>query len=121
MDSSQIIPGGYYFGRPFSANGMDYLLPYKGDDSAPHIMKTRTEAGPMHYYFIDFGLSVRFSSFEARELVYGEYGQLCTHIPEISSTVAYDPFKVDVRSVGEMLWIEFLPVSIIRLAHDFFS
>ncbi|KAJ7471941.1 kinase-like domain-containing protein, partial [Mycena latifolia] len=109
VDPSQMIPGGSHFLDPFkAANGVDWLREYTGDDSAPYIMKSRTEAGPMHYYYIDFGLSIHFPSFEARGLVTGVEGRHRKHIPEISETVPYDPFKVDVRLVGEMLRREFL-------------
>lgn len=112
VDSSKMIPGGFHFQRPLTADGVKFLQEYKGDDSEPHLMKTRTEAGPMKYYFIDFGLSVRFPSFETRGLVTGEDGRMRKRVPEISQTVPYDPFKVDVRLVGEMLRREFLLVSL---------
>ncbi|KAJ7693191.1 hypothetical protein B0H17DRAFT_1132660 [Mycena rosella] len=102
-------PGGFHFNRPHaSADGRHLLRTYTGDDSAPHIIKSRTEAGPMKYYFIDFGLSVHFSSYWMRERVTGDVGRLRRCIPEISETVPYDPFKVDVRLVGEMLRWQFL-------------
>ncbi|KAJ6480089.1 hypothetical protein DFH09DRAFT_1465716, partial [Mycena vulgaris] len=110
VDASRMIPGGFHFTWPWTTrDGMHHLRPYKGDDSVPHI-KSRTQAGPMKYYFIDFGLSVQFPSYETRELVTGECGRLRKHIPEISETVPYDPFKVDVCLVGEMLNEEFLAV-----------
>ncbi|KAJ6569181.1 hypothetical protein B0H19DRAFT_1256840 [Mycena capillaripes] len=62
----------------------------------------------MQYYYIDFGLSVRFPSREARRLVSGDCGRLRKHVTEISETVPYDPFKVDIRLVGEMLRSEFM-------------
>ncbi|KAJ7449256.1 kinase-like domain-containing protein [Mycena latifolia] len=108
VDPSRMIPGGSHFKHSFTANGVDYLQPYTGDDSAPFLMKSRTEAGPMQYYYIDFGLSVRFPSFEERGLVTGDFGRCRKHIPEISETVPYDPFPVDIRSVGEMVRRQFL-------------
>ncbi|KAJ7671950.1 hypothetical protein B0H17DRAFT_1244622 [Mycena rosella] len=108
VDPSRMIPDGSHFMWFMTANGVDHLRDYTGNDSDPHIMKSRTEAGPMRYYHIDFGLSVHFPSFEARGLGTGEDGRYRKHIPEISETVPYDPFKVDVRSVGEMLRREFL-------------
>ena len=66
----------------------------------------------MKHYFIDFGLSVQFTSFEARELVKGRCGRVRKHKPEISDTVPYDPFKADIRLVGEMIFCEFLKVRI---------
>ncbi|KAF8211895.1 hypothetical protein K438DRAFT_1708118 [Mycena galopus ATCC 62051] len=113
VDSSNLIPGGSHFLDPWMASdGITLLTPLEdGNTNAgtnkPY-MKSRTQAGPLKYYFIDFGLSVQFRSYEARELVTGEIGRLREDIPEISGTVPYDPFKVDVRLVGEMLLHEFL-------------
>ncbi|KAJ7489591.1 hypothetical protein FB451DRAFT_1024690 [Mycena latifolia] len=108
VDPSRMIPGGSHFNRPFTANGVDFVEKYTGDDSAPFLMKSRTEAGLMQYNYIDFGISVYFSSFERRGLVTGIYGHHRKHIAELSETVPYDPFPVDVRSIGEMLGRDFL-------------
>ncbi|KAJ7120744.1 kinase-like domain-containing protein [Mycena crocata] len=108
VDASQMIPGGFHFLETLTSNGVDLLRVYTGDDSESDVMKSRTEAGPMNYYFIDFGLSVQFPRFESRELVTGDCGRLRKHVPEISATVPYDPFKADVRLVGEMIRAEFL-------------
>ncbi|KAJ6526252.1 hypothetical protein DFH09DRAFT_1046202 [Mycena vulgaris] len=106
VDASR-MPGGFHFISPCSSDDINFLQ-YGNPEVIPHAMITRNEAGPMDYYYIDFGLSVQFPSFEARKLVTGACGRLRKHIPEISATVPYDPFKADVRLVGEMLWREFL-------------
>ncbi|KAF7345713.1 Kinase-like protein [Mycena venus] len=109
MDASRIIPGGFHFLSPLTSDGVTHLREYSGDDSEPHTIKSRTEAGlPTKYYFIDFGLAVRFLGFQKRRLVTGDVGRLRKRVPEISATVPYDPFKVDVRLVGEMLRSSFL-------------
>ncbi|KAF8203469.1 kinase-like domain-containing protein [Mycena galopus ATCC 62051] len=109
MDASHMIPGGFHFiHSPLAGDGENVLLPYTGNEHVPNHIKTRTQAAPMRYYFIDFGLSVQFPSYETRRLVTGECGRLRKHLPEISETIPYDPFKVDVRLVGEMLRSEFL-------------
>ncbi|KAJ6552929.1 kinase-like domain-containing protein [Mycena capillaripes] len=108
MDASQMIPGGFHFLSPLTSDGVNHLREYSGDDSEPHIIKSRTDAGPMRYYFIDFGLAVRFPSLETRGLVTGDVGRLRKHVPELSATVPYDPFKVDMRLMGEMLRSSFL-------------
>ncbi|KAJ7488914.1 kinase-like domain-containing protein [Mycena latifolia] len=108
MDSSRMIPGGFHFIYYQTSDGQHLLRPYTGDDSDPRLIKSRAQAGPVKYYYIDFGLSVRFPCYEARKLVVGECGRLRKRIPEISETVPYDPFKVDIRLVGEMLRCEFL-------------
>lgn len=112
MDASRMIPGGFHFIHPpLAGDGQTILLPYTGDEHTPNHIKSRTQAAPMKYYFIDFGLSVQFPSYETRGLVTGECGRLRKHIPEISETIPYDPFKVDVRLIGEMLRSDFLVVS----------
>ncbi|KAF8203452.1 hypothetical protein K438DRAFT_1820170 [Mycena galopus ATCC 62051] len=104
MDASHMIPGGFQFiHSPLAGDGENVLLPYTGNEHVPNHIKTRTQAAPMRYYFIDFGLSVQFPSYETRSLVTGECGRLRKHLPEISETIPYDPFKVDVRLIGEML------------------
>ncbi|KAJ7504969.1 hypothetical protein B0H11DRAFT_1980043 [Mycena galericulata] len=108
MDASTMIPGGFHFIRPQTYDGRRRFEPYTGDDSVLNTIKSRTQARPMKYYYIDFGLSVRFASYDTRELVTGVCGRLRKHIPEISETEPYDPFKVDIRLVGEMLRTEFL-------------
>ena len=62
------------------------------------------------YYFIDFGLSCAFDSYEKRHKVYGVCGQH-RDVPELSEEVAYDPFKVDMRQLGETLRKDFAEVS----------
>ena len=67
----------------------------------------------VRYYFIDFGLSCAFDSYEKRHKVYGVCGQH-RDVPELSEEVAYDPFKVDMRQLGETLrkdFAEHLPAS----------
>ncbi|KAJ7620603.1 kinase-like domain-containing protein [Mycena polygramma] len=110
VDPSTIIPGRFHFSNPSTSNGVQWIPAYQADGPTctTHFMKTRTQAGPMKYYYIDFGLSVRYSSFETRGLVTGPCGQRAKHIPEIFRPVPYDPFKVDVRSVGEMVRKDFL-------------
>ncbi|KAJ7743246.1 hypothetical protein DFH07DRAFT_749956 [Mycena maculata] len=87
LDPTTMIPGGFhFFWETRASNGVDELHCYdENDDSGRPYMKSRTQAGPMKYYFIDFGLSVRFPSFAQRELVTGLYGRLQRDIPEIPS------------------------------------
>ncbi|KAJ7724501.1 kinase-like domain-containing protein [Mycena metata] len=107
LNASRMIPGGFHFAKPRTSDGVTYLLHRTGNQSVPH-WKTRTEAGPMQYYFIDFGLSVQFPSRDARKLVTGVCGQHDL-IPEVSDTVPYDPFKVDVWSIGGII-VDYLEV-----------
>ncbi|KAJ7450260.1 hypothetical protein B0H11DRAFT_1743268 [Mycena galericulata] len=92
VDPSQMIPGGR---RPTVLTGFVNM--------PGRLRPISHEAGPMHYYYIDFGLSVQFPSLADRSMITGDEGRHRKRIPEISETVPYDPFKVDVRLVGEML------------------
>ncbi|KAJ7685981.1 hypothetical protein B0H17DRAFT_1137177 [Mycena rosella] len=108
VDASRMIPGGFHFIHAYTSDGVHHLTCYRGDDSQPRLIKTRTDAGPMKYYYTDFELAVRFPSFEARGLVTGYVGHLRYLAHEFSDTVPYDAFKVDVRLVGEMMGINYL-------------
>jgi hypothetical protein len=121
VDASRIIPGGFHFVRVDTSDGVERFVKYREgkSPSSESVMKTRTEAGPMNYYYIDFGLSVSYSSFETRGLVTGECGRRAKYIPEISATIPYDPFKVDVRSVGEMIRKDFLMVNALSALKSF--
>ncbi|KAJ7611958.1 hypothetical protein B0H17DRAFT_1221072 [Mycena rosella] len=107
MDASLLIPAGFHFGRTCTSDGVQ-CLHFDADDANPLVIKSRTRAAPIRYVYIDFGLSVRFRTMEARQLVTGERGRLRKHVPEICETVPYDAFKADVGLVGGMLLGEFL-------------
>ncbi|KAJ3009470.1 hypothetical protein NUW54_g2770 [Trametes sanguinea] len=53
---------------------------------------------PVKYYYVDFGLSVRFSPGQST-LVVGDVGR-DAEVPELSSTVPYDAFKADIYALG---------------------
>lgn len=57
---------------------------------------------PVKYYFIDFGISTRFSPDEHPRLVVGRQG-LDDKVPELSDTVPYDPFKTNIFIIGNLL------------------
>ncbi|KAI0629607.1 kinase-like domain-containing protein [Trametes polyzona] len=56
------------------------------------------------YYYIDFGLSSRFPP-GTSTLVIGDVGR--AYVPELSDTVPYDAFKVDIFSLGDLFLQEF--------------
>lgn len=66
---------------------------------APRI--SRLEAG-VKYYFVDYGISSYFPAGSRRELVLGIAGR-DQDVPELSNDVPYDPFKVDIFTVGNVL------------------
>ena len=75
---------------------------------ATHI--PRSVAG-VRYYFADFGISVHIPEEEPQKYVTGALGR-DQDPPELSETVPYDPFKLDVFIIGNMLKREFLDVTI---------
>ncbi|KAJ6506265.1 hypothetical protein C8R47DRAFT_1005948, partial [Mycena vitilis] len=97
MDSTQLIPGGFHPIFPHTQDGFTKRT----------VILSRTEVAPVRYYFIDFGLSVRYASFDTRGKVTGIVGKH-RNIPELSEDVPYDPFKLDIRQMGETIKKDFL-------------
>ncbi|KAF8508935.1 hypothetical protein BU17DRAFT_56469 [Hysterangium stoloniferum] len=93
MDATNLIPRGFHHVDTHSHDGNRY---------SKFTYKTRISVAPVQYYFIDFGLSSRFSSFEGRRLVIGTVGQNY-FVPEFSSPVPYDPFPIDIYQVGGVI------------------
>lgn len=58
-------------------------------------------ASPVKYYFIDFGISVRIPAGQPRSVL-GIHGLDCD-VPELSLEIPYDPFKVDIFIIGNLL------------------
>ena len=56
---------------------------------------------PNRYYVIDFGMSEQYDQREG-VLALGALGQ-DRSVPEMSNTVPYDPFPMDVYQFGSML------------------
>ena len=63
--------------------------------------KTRWSVRPNRYYVIDFGMSKKFDQREGVQVL-GVLGQ-DRSVPEMSNTVPYDPFPMDVYQLGSML------------------
>lgn len=61
--------------------------------------KRRCDVQSVKYYFIDFELSTRFESNDGSKLVVGTSAAV-RDIPELSYTVPYDPFAVDIYALG---------------------
>ena len=62
----------------------------------------------VQYYYIDFGLSSRFKP-GSSSYVLGKVGR--AEVPEVSDTVPYDAFKVDIYALGYVYAKEFDNVS----------
>lgn len=73
---------------------------------------SRTVAG-VKYYFVDFGISCYLPDTSSPRLVTGSNGR-DRDPPELSDTVPYDPFKLDIFIIGNMLRQEFCQVGVFR-------
>lgn len=66
---------------------------------------------PVRYFFIDFGISHRFDD-GAPTILVGRRGRN-QDVPELSATIPYDAFKVDVYALGDVYHKEFMQVRLI--------
>lgn len=92
MDASSMYPKGFHpIQRNFLMNAVD---------RAPSVHRVGAYP-PVKYYFIDFGLSSRSTPGKPPPLVLGINGA-DRDVPELSSSVPYDPFKVDIFMLGNV-------------------
>ena len=99
MDASRMFPHGFHPVRESS-------LPHDPSTAAP--MTPRMNVG-VKYYFIDYGISSYFPEGTERQFVLGLAGR--DHdVPELSNEVPYDPFKVDIFTIGSVLRHELVAV-----------
>ncbi|KAF9782709.1 kinase-like domain-containing protein [Thelephora terrestris] len=78
---------------------------YKRDYSGWATYFPRSVVG-VRYYFADFGISTHISEEDPQKLVTGVLGR-DQEPPELSELVPYDPFKLDVFIMGNMLRQDF--------------
>ncbi|KZT41050.1 hypothetical protein SISSUDRAFT_1059791 [Sistotremastrum suecicum HHB10207 ss-3] len=97
---SRLFPKGFHPVRPLLhvANPQSPKVTH-----APHSCRTLAR---VTYYIIDFGESVQFESFEAREYITGAVGH-DLDVPEFATNDPYDPFALDIRAMGDMLYDAF--------------
>ena len=94
MDGSPLYPAGHHPVRTrYSVDVIEDLRPLHRIDH------------PVRYYYIDFGLSVRFEE-GSSPLVVGDVGR-DDEVPELSSTVPYDGYKADIHALGNIFHKEF--------------
>ncbi|KAG8944773.1 hypothetical protein FRC03_001913 [Tulasnella sp. 419] len=86
MDARRMFPSGWH--------PMDETRLYDGRTNLASA-QTRTAAGGVRYYYVDFGLSTK-----DEESVLGEHGQERAPELEKGQTVPYDPFALDVYILG---------------------
>ncbi|KAJ7666678.1 kinase-like domain-containing protein [Mycena polygramma] len=89
MDESRVIPKGSHFAEPRSHTGFYGLFSWNN----------RCTVGPSSYFYIDFGLSLYYPNGKDTALHLGTLRTFRT-IPELSQTVPYNPFKVDIFQLG---------------------
>ena len=91
MESNEMFPKGFHPRSPS-------MLP---DFSGFAVYDRRRLVPNLKYRFIDFGISSLFDSYEAREKVHGRFCQDRT-VPELARQGPYDPFKVDIYTLGNV-------------------
>ncbi|KAJ7664368.1 kinase-like domain-containing protein, partial [Mycena polygramma] len=89
MDESRVIPKGSHFATPRTHTGFYGLFSWNN----------RCTVGPTSYFYIDFGLSLYYPNGKDAALHFGTLRTFPT-IPELSETVPYNPFKVDIFQLG---------------------
>lgn len=100
-------------GRPLYPKGFHPSwkgrLPDNVAKDAPHIL--RREAGTVKYYIVDFGESSYFPDPNVRRRVRGKTAA-DREVPELSAIKSYDPFPVDVFTLGNVYKRNFLQVNV---------
>jgi len=95
MDAGRMFPRGFHPVKDLLLH--DILSP------APFI--PRRDVG-VKYYFVDYGISSYFPTGSEPRLVLGRDGR-DQDVPELSDEVPYDPFKVDIFTIGNVLGLEY--------------
>lgn len=102
MDGDAMYPEGFH----------PIAVKYTPDRSRFAEYRSRTVAG-VRYYFVDFGISSYFPDATSPRLVTGADGRDQDPL-ELSDTIPYDPFKLDIFIIGNMLRRDFCEVSALR-------
>ncbi|KDR79995.1 hypothetical protein GALMADRAFT_1174063 [Galerina marginata CBS 339.88] len=89
MDSTKVIPSGFHFARQY----------VQDDFKTQIIYHDRRSVGPVKYYSIDYETARHFFPGEKCTGVMGQN----RNVPEMSETVPYDPFKLDVYQLGAII------------------
>lgn len=104
MDASGLFPKGFH----------PVLQTSLSDGVTPASVLSRAAAtSPIKYYYIDFGISTCFTS-DALRRVIGTSG-LDREPPELSDTVPYDPFALDVFLIGNLIRRRFCDVGVFTI------
>ena len=91
MDARPIYPHGWHFkARNYAPDGITVVTPLARIDY------------PVRYYFIDYGLAHRFLPGQSHFVL--DWGGGDDDVPELERLQPYDPFKVDVFTVGNVFF-----------------
>ncbi|KAI0325878.1 kinase-like protein [Cubamyces sp. BRFM 1775] len=94
MDAKPLYPDGHHPVRlDFAPDGMHHVTPL------PRAGRS------IRYFYIDFGLALQFQPGVTPTAI-GRVGR-DREVPELSNTVPYDPFKVDIFALGNLYSQEF--------------
>ena len=99
MEASSVFPRGSHPSNIATDRGGVFLI-----ESIPRYKA----AGPIRYYLIDFDISRIYEPDEVQLYIGGSGAD--RDVPELSHTVAYDPFRADVFILGNVLKKHFIPV-----------
>ncbi|SJL02269.1 uncharacterized protein ARMOST_05595 [Armillaria ostoyae] len=92
MDVSDLMPGGF----SLASQHFPFLLNLYSTDP-----RNRCEVGSLRYYFIDFETTTYCPEGIEKARVTGTYGSDHS-MPEISEVVPYNPFKLDIYTLGAL-------------------
>ena len=92
VDPSKLCPEGFHFAEPT----------LQDDFETPSKWLERRSVAPLNYYFVDFEMAEYFPPGTDDRLCLGIYGQE-KDVPEMSMTIPYDPFKLDVFQLGSAM------------------
>lgn len=97
MDASPILPQGWHFVSPsLTPDGLSILSPLN-----------RIEH-PVRYFIIDFDCSVRF--YPGQTFIIDGLGGRDDDVPELAERKPFDHFKLDVFTLGNVVFKEFKQV-----------
>lgn len=99
MDSAGMFPDGFH----------PVLSGFLPDLSGPSWPIPRSSTAGVKYYFTDFGISVDFPPHTHERLAVGGDG-LDQEPPELHEDYPYDPFKLDIFIIGNLIRRRFLDV-----------
>ena len=102
-DASEVFPNGFHPAADVCSEDARTLATFV----------TRTAAGGVKYFITDFGLSTRLEDGNYRRVL-GLHCQDRT-VPELSDTKSYDPFLVDIYTLGNVFKENFIDVSMLRV------